>query len=36
MRPADGSDIQEPVEVDDWIADDFTIAANALNEIQNE
>lgn len=36
MRPADGSDIQESVEVVDWIADDFTIATNALNEIQSE
>lgn len=36
MRPADGSDIQEPSSVEDWIFDDFTIATTALNEMKTE
>ena len=36
MRPADGSDIQEPSSVEDWIFDDFTIAENAIQELKKE
>ena len=36
MRPADGSDIQEPPSVEDWIFDDFTIVANELQELKVE
>lgn len=36
MRPVDGADIQESVEVDDWIFDDFTIVANELQELKVE